>query len=55
MPIVIPRNGPVVPAQAPALTAEQRKALWEHIVQSYCQQHPEKLQSLVQDTREVPA
>jgi hypothetical protein len=55
MPFVIPRSGPVEPKEVSPLTAEQRAALWEHIVLSYCQQNPDKLRSLAQDATEVPA
>lgn len=55
MPIVISRSGPVEPVTANPLTPEQRQALWEHIVLSYCQSNQDKLRSLVQDATEVPA
>lgn len=55
MPFVIPRSGPVEPKEVSPLTAEQRAALWEHIVLSYCQKNEDKLRSLAQETVEVPA
>ena len=55
MPIVISRSGPVEPVTVNPLTPEQRQALWEHIVLSYCQKHEDQLRALAQDPAEVPA
>jgi hypothetical protein len=55
MPFVIPRSGPVEPKEVSPLTAEQRAALWEHIVLSYCQKNEDKLRALAQEAVEVPA
>ena len=55
MPFVISRSGPVEPVTVNPLTPEQRQALWEHIVLSYCQKNEDKLRALAQDAAEVPA
>lgn len=52
MPIIIAREGPIEPKVTNPLTPEQKRELWENIVKSYCEKHPEKLQALMEP---VPA
>ena len=55
MPIVISREGPVEPREMNPLTPEQKTALWESIVLSWCRKNPERLAELAMDRSEVPA
>lgn len=55
MPIVIARDGAVEPREVNPLTPEQKAALWESIVLSWCRKHPERLAELAMDRSEVPA
>lgn len=41
MPIVVPRTGPVQPASLPQVDADR---LWEEIVRTYAQNHPDIFQ-----------
>lgn len=45
MPIVIPREGAVVPAPD-ALTQEQKDKIWANIIKNWAQKHPEALKNL---------
>ena len=52
MPIIIPRNGPIEPKITNPLTPEQKQKLWEIIVRSYCEKHPERLRALFETSAE---
>lgn len=46
MPIIISRDGSSEPVVTGAITPEQRQALWEHVVKSWCNQNPDQLRAV---------
>lgn len=48
MPIVIPRDKEV-PTEIPVLTQEQRSKVWEQIVASWAEKHPEVFKDLMEN------
>jgi len=47
MPIIITREGPVEPKETRPLTQDEKQALWGHVVNNWCQMHPDQLQELL--------
>lgn len=45
MPIIISRDGSSEPVVVNALSPEQRQALWEHVVKSWCSKNEDQLRA----------
>lgn len=46
MPIIISRDGSSEPVVTASITPEQRQALWEHVVKSWCSKNEDQLRAI---------
>ena len=50
MPIIIARNGPVIPKEVPLFTQEQKDRAWEYIVKAWTEKNQEQFIAMLNPT-----